>query len=972
MNNDYVKEVAGRIIEQMKQGTAPWQKPWKAGELRLPYNAATGKEYRGMNSLWLHMQGYADPRWMTFRQANEAGAQVRKGSKGTRVVYWKFFDDVPLKDDNGRPVLDEDGKPKTVRVELEKPRVFGAVVFNAEQIEGLPALEAKATGPEPERHARAEAILANSGATIEHFRGASPSYFPKADKIALPHPDQFISPDAYYATALHELGHWTGHPSRLDRDLSHPFGSAGYAKEELRAEIASLMLGERLEIGHDPGQHVAYVASWIKILEDDPREIFRAASDAERITRYVMEFELEQQAVAPDVAPEIGERVTFTPYEASATEQAVTGVVVDIASTSGGNRRYRIRTDEIAPQDGDRQEWLVYSHQGTFERHLAHVAPAMAPDVAKALELDHQNAVPTYSPLETWQNLEASARQLGLVASIRLNPETDVAAGHSRYLVSYSRDTGEPTTISTGIFPDGKAVTGVLNRRVSAFITEDHDSQRDDLQTALTHENARARPVLHGAPEASAMTQTRTYLAVPYREKNAAKSLGAKWDKEAKVWYAPEGVDVLASGLAKWLPEQQATQPAEVDPPQVAFAAALQAAGLEVKGDPIMDGNLHRVPVKGDRGGQTSGAYVGHLEGRCPAGFIQNYRTGERVNWKHEGPVSSISAEDRARLDREAAERLERRAVQVAAEYERVSQIANVLWNEAPSASADHLYCSAKGIERPGEHGLRVVPSVASDAAKSAGVRIAKSVKQARAMREAEPDARVFIAGDLLVPLMDLDGKIWSLQTINPRFKGYVKGGRKAGLFTVAGAKPEEYLSRLASDPSTPLVQAEGYATADTVARLTDRPVIVAFDSGNLQAVAEQFRERYPERAILIASDNDHKSARQLRPDGTPMPNVGVEKAKATAEAIGAGVMVPPFAEVDDGSDWNDFFHQYGESVARRALTEELAKAKVEAAVNLERRQAADNHKENERADHVRQSVAPAPKRGTRGHVAAL
>lgn len=296
MKKEYAEEVAARIIEQLQQGTAPWQKPWKPGELRLPYNPTTGKEYRGMNSLWLHMQGYGDPRWMTYNQAADAGAQVRKGSKGTHIVYWKFSEEQKATDDQGRPIIDpETGKQKTISVQLERPRSFTAVVFNAEQIDGLPPLEPKQTGPEPERIARAEAILTNSGAKIDHVPGDRAYYTPGADKIVLPERAQFPAADAYYATALHELGHWTGHPDRLNRDLAHPFGSEGYAREELRAEIASLMLGERLEIGHDPGQHAAYVGSWIKALQEDPREIFRAAADAEKIAGYVMAFELEQE-----------------------------------------------------------------------------------------------------------------------------------------------------------------------------------------------------------------------------------------------------------------------------------------------------------------------------------------------------------------------------------------------------------------------------------------------------------------------------------------------------------------------------------------------------------------------------------------------------------------------------------------------------------------------------------------------------
>ncbi|MDE3121607.1 MAG: DUF1738 domain-containing protein, partial [Paracoccaceae bacterium] len=283
--NDYAREVADRVIEALQQGTAPWQKPWAPGTLRAPFNPTTGKPYRGMNSMWLALQGYSDPRWMTYKQADAEGAQVQKGSTGTRIEYWKFHDEQEKRDESGRPVRDEEGRPVRVRVELDRPRRFTAVVFNAEQIDGLAPLAATTPRPEPERHARAEAVLANSGARIRHVNGDRAYYSPSTDSITLPERSQFKGPDAFYATALHELGHWSGHPSRLDRDLAHPFGSEGYAKEELRAEIGSLMLGEQLEIGHDPGQHVAYVKSWIKALQDDPREIFRAASDAEKITK---------------------------------------------------------------------------------------------------------------------------------------------------------------------------------------------------------------------------------------------------------------------------------------------------------------------------------------------------------------------------------------------------------------------------------------------------------------------------------------------------------------------------------------------------------------------------------------------------------------------------------------------------------------------------------------------------------------
>ena len=213
---------------------------------------------------------------MTYKQAQSVGAQVRRGEKGTLVQYWKLTDQIAVKDERGKPLKDAEGNTVYRTVQLEKPKVFSAVVFNAEQIEGLPALAVKA--PDWDRHERAEAVLKASGVEIRHDQADRAFYRPATDRIHLPARDSFKSADTYYATALHELAHASGHPSRLDRDLAHPFGSVGYAKEELRAEIASLMIGDRLGIGHDPGQHAAYVKSWVQVLKEDPKEILRAST----------------------------------------------------------------------------------------------------------------------------------------------------------------------------------------------------------------------------------------------------------------------------------------------------------------------------------------------------------------------------------------------------------------------------------------------------------------------------------------------------------------------------------------------------------------------------------------------------------------------------------------------------------------------------------------------------------------------
>lgn len=199
--------VAEKLIEQLKTGTAPWQKPWVPGETNafLPMNPTTGKRYKGINAMYLMAQGHSDSRWMTYKQAAAAGAQVRKGEKGTPVQYWKFSDEQDKRDDNGQPALDGEGQPIKETVMLERPRVFFATVFNAEQIDGLPPRQRSVEAWDA--IARAETILDSSGANIQHDGNNRAFYRPATDTIHLPDKGQFPSAAGYYATALHELGH---------------------------------------------------------------------------------------------------------------------------------------------------------------------------------------------------------------------------------------------------------------------------------------------------------------------------------------------------------------------------------------------------------------------------------------------------------------------------------------------------------------------------------------------------------------------------------------------------------------------------------------------------------------------------------------------------------------------------------------------------------------------------------------------
>lgn len=288
---DYREALTAKLIAELEAGTAPWQKPW-ADRHALPYNATTDKPYRGVNSLYLSItemqRGYDDPRWATYRQAQEAGWQVRKGEKGTGIEYWKHTETVE--------VLDDSGRPATREVRLERPRVFYATVFNAKQMDGVPSLESTRKSYEWDPNERAEAILKASGAKLLHDQSTQAFYVPVRDTIHLPRKDQFPNESAYYGTALHELGHWTGHASRLDRDLSGKFGSESYAKEELRAELSSYFTSDQLGVAHDTNRHAAYVESWIKALKNDKNEIFRAARDAEKITDFILDSQRSRGA----------------------------------------------------------------------------------------------------------------------------------------------------------------------------------------------------------------------------------------------------------------------------------------------------------------------------------------------------------------------------------------------------------------------------------------------------------------------------------------------------------------------------------------------------------------------------------------------------------------------------------------------------------------------------------------------------
>ena len=322
---------AETIIEELKNGTAPWQKPWKAGECNRPLNPITGTVYKGVNTVMLARHGYADPRWMTMKQANDQEWRVKKGSKAQQVVFWQWTDRQAVLDDSGQPVKDEKGEEKKENVQLERPRLHVFSVFHVSQLQTLDGQDLPAYEP-PELTwdpiERGEEILRDSGASITHDQSDRAFYRIATDDIHLPPRENFPEAGNYYSTALHELGHWTGHESRMGREFG-PHGSEVYAKEELRAEIASWMLNQELGLPHQPDQHVSYVDSWVSVLQKDPYEIMRACRDAEKIKEYVMNLQQELTAQQPEAGvvmtsgtPEVQQSAEILSQEVAPADQS--------------------------------------------------------------------------------------------------------------------------------------------------------------------------------------------------------------------------------------------------------------------------------------------------------------------------------------------------------------------------------------------------------------------------------------------------------------------------------------------------------------------------------------------------------------------------------------------------------------------------------------------------------------------------
>jgi antirestriction protein ArdC len=286
MKRDLYENVSARIVAELEAGAAPWIKPWSASPgANTPCNAATNRPYSGCNVVLLwQAAGYRTPRFLTFKQASDLGGNVRKGEHGTKVYFVKQLQ-----------VRDKGMDDETARV---VPMLREYTVFNVDQCENLPARVVTLGAVKPrnaeERDATIDEFLGCSGVTIRE--GAGEAYYrPSDDVISLPRFEAFKNAAHFYSTAFHELGHWTGHKTRLARDLRHRFGERAYAAEELVAELCSAFLCAEFSIDGDL-RHAGYIENWIGLLKADSRAFFTACSKAQAAANYLRGLALVEPA----------------------------------------------------------------------------------------------------------------------------------------------------------------------------------------------------------------------------------------------------------------------------------------------------------------------------------------------------------------------------------------------------------------------------------------------------------------------------------------------------------------------------------------------------------------------------------------------------------------------------------------------------------------------------------------------------
>lgn len=768
VRSHFAQDLSDRFIASFNQNHSPF-----SHLKQLPFNPITGKRFYGANLLSLILTPYSDPRWYSFDAVKEMKGDI-SGQKGTPCLYWcEKWESVthPKIDANGQPVLDEHGNRinTTYKKRTMIPKRF--IVFNAEQISGVNLLKLSP----PKIHANDILDSLINTCPIQVEQGNADIYYPAKDKITI----QDIKDPQRPEKTLELLARWSGHASRLNRDIDGLFGGPNDAKEELRAKLALLIFATQVGVSVDPFHQTnqTYFQQWKTLLQKDSCEILRITKDAEVILNFF-------QSMQSSLAEAMNGR----------------GTLDDVASMY---------------KELNLKNW---SGQVLVRAEFVH------DDVCETVH-DERRAT-QFSIYAIGQD-----GRLQFVAKAPTLKEAEHFADKLKALYQDARnDAKQETKATTKSSTQQKEQSPVKEKRFWLGNVFDKDRQKF------------------------------------FEKLERIKKNGGKFDAKYKRWYLPEGVD--PEPLKEFWPKKKLNPKQELN--VMDAQNDLRQALIDMKfklseDDPIMDGQIHRCPLNDDKPGQRGGSYIGYLnEGRgWPYARIENFRTGEVRHWKANGTGRFVSDSEKEHLKIQAEQAKEQRLKELQSQYESVAIECQQAYGQAQCATKPTQYLQHKGINQ-------------SEFKQLMNVKLDES-------------------GNLMVPLQDTSGKIWSIEKIYSNgFKSLAKGGQKSGHFSVIETAQQQSQGL---EKASVILICEGYATGVSLALTLKQPVVMAVDAGNLPSVAKALKEKYPDKAFVICGDDDRDNK----------VNKGREKALEAADAIGAEVVFPVFAEDEKGKEFTDF-----------------------------------------------------------------
>ena len=920
--DDFISE----IIEAVRNNTAPWQQSWPSG-LIAPYNAVKGNTYSGRNAVRLFFQGlrrgYTDPRWATAHQIKEMQGHIRKGEKGTGILYY-----------GQRIVIEDDGTEKMLGV------VRHYYVFNIEQT-NLPVLQREALREvTPDLPAFAELL------TIHNPRMApgEPMYDPNTDTIRMLDKGAFTNDGEYYSAFFHEMGHWTGHESRLNRDLTHPFGTPGYAREELVAELSSFMLSLEHGLPFSPKQSHAYLQGWAERtgqeLEDALRQGFKDATAAknfidaplrERQQEREQQVELSTPLTSRDEAETAPEKGRAVQTETTQEYQPKHGDVVRTYYTRTGKIGAEVRisishhetrpicyhyigkwgaASGVTPEELSKEDakWRTTRRGITIvDGPAAAIAFGNASLTITANEKNTERKVS--SATTAAEQSAATAAPEAEQAASAAEQSAETAAPEAEQAAPAAEQSAEPVT------PEAEQAAPAAEQSAEAAAPEVEQAApaahkpdvRETSATTMTSKTSKSaddavvqayvaerfdklfrRAYDEQAMVAEVMETRRVYLAVSWDERHEAKALGAKWDKKNSCWYALN--KSLLPPLQKFNRQPGDYQRAGSGDSLEDLRAMAASMGLDVERFDTTPNVWHRVPVEGRRT-TIDGAYkIWRNADGVTGATVKNLVTGETRTWSDRGarrdPVPDI-VQRAAQLNRE--EQIQAQD-QVRAQLNIMrGQDALAAYKMLPDARGDEPYFARKhmtsshGIKRL-EDGTMVIPLINGE--------------RVGAWADTPKDRYIGLV---------------SLQTIAPDgTKMLMKQAAKSGAYFPIG-------SPAARAVPTHIVLAEGIATAEAAHQILaggDRRVlaVAAIDAGNLVHVASTLQHMFPAAKKIIAVDND------LGTEQKHGKNSGIVAARAVAAKHPEYTLAIPEPIDGKNTDWNDVLVQKGRSSARMAF----------------------------------------------------